>query len=376
MADYRIISSDNHIVEPPDLWADRIAPEFRDRGPVIKDTEMGPFWFVDDKITFNIFAMGAQPGTRFDEPEELHQAEPFENVRLGAYIGEEAVKDMDIDGVDVGLTYPSLTIFLYPFVEDGKLLTAIDRAYNDFAAEFCQANPQRLKAVAVINIDDVEDGVKEIERCIKMGFVGATIPEYMAAKGYRSPDYEPLWACAQDLGIPLTFHISTARVDPARGWDRDMTDLFDFSNFLLHNADFWVRVSLTEVILSGVFDRFPNLKIGVAEHELSWVPYYLERVNFSYNDRAAGRGGYRLKGDTLPSDVFHSNCFVDFQEDALGIKNRDIIGVDNILWGSDYPHAEGTWPKSQEFIEKTLAECSEEEKIKLISGNAARIYGI
>ncbi len=376
MADYRIISSDNHIVEPPDLWSNGLEPELRERGPNVRDTETGPFWFVDGMPHFNIFAMGAQPGQRLEDAEELNQVESWENVRPGAYIGEEAVKDMDIDGLDMGLVYPSLTIFLYPFVEDSRLLTAIDRAYNDFAANFCQANPERLKAVAVINIDDVQEGVEEIERCAKLGFVGATIPEYVAARSYRSEEYDPLWACAQDLGIPLTFHISTARVKPGRGWDRDLTDPFDFANFLLHNADFWVRVSLTEAILSGVFDRFPKLRLGVAEHELNWIPYWLERTDFSYNDRALGRDGYRLPGDTLPSDVFRSNCFADFQEDVLGIQHRDIIGVDNIMWGSDYPHSEGTWPKSQEFIEETLAECTDEERAKLVGGNAARIYGI
>lgn len=218
--------------------------------------------------------------------------------------------------------------------------------------------------------------MEEIERCAELGFVGATIPEYVAARSYRSPEYEPLWACAQDLNMPLTFHISTPRVKAGRGWDRDMTDPFDFAHFHLQNADFWVRVSLTEAILSGVFDRYPKLKIGVAEHELNWIPYWLERTDFSYNQRAAGRDGYRLKGDTLPSNVFRINCFADFQEDALGIRHRDIIGVDNIMWGSDYPHQEGTWPKSREFIEETLAECTEEEKAKLVGGNATRIYGI
>ncbi len=376
MGDYRIISSDNHIVEPPDLWTERLPADLKERGPVVHNTPDGPFWVIDGMTHFNIFAMGAQPGVRLEDGGELNQVEEWGDVRPGAYIGEEAVKDMDIDGLDVGLVYPSLTIFLYPFVEDSNLLTAIDRSYNDFAAEFCQANPRRLKGVAVINIDDVEDGVEEIKRCVKKGFVGATIPEYMAAKSYRSRDYDPLWECAQDLGIPLTFHISTARVQAGRGWDRDMLDPFDFANFLLHNADFWVRVSLTEVILSGVFERFPNLKIGVAEHELSWIPYWLERLNFSYNDRPAGRDGYRIPGDLLPSDVFHTNCFADFQEDALGIQNRDIIGVDNILWGSDYPHSEGTWPKSREFIETTLADCTDEERAKLVGGNTARIYGI
>jgi predicted TIM-barrel fold metal-dependent hydrolase len=376
MADYRVISSDNHIVEPPDLWADRIAPEFRDRCPCMKDTGMGPFWFVDNMTFLNNNDMGSQPGRRFDETDKLLRGDDWENVRLGGYIGEEATKDMDIDGVDVGLVYPTLTIFMYPFVEDSKLLTAIFRAYNDFAAEFCQANPRRLKAIAVINIDDVEDGVQEIERCAKLGFAGATIPEYVAERGYNLPEYNPLWACAQDLDMPLSLHIFTPRVKAGRGWDRDLFDPFHSTNLLLDNADFWVRVSISEMILSGVFDRYPKLKVGVAEHELNWVPYYLERTDYSYTQRATGRQGYQLEGGMLPSDVFHRNCFVDFQEDVQGIKNRDMIGVDNILWGSDYPHTESTWPKSREFIEETLAECTEEEKAKIVGGNSARIYGI
>ena len=375
MADYRVISSDNHIVEPPDLWSTRIEPEYRERGPNIQDTEQGPFWFVDGKRTFNISDMASQAGRRFEAPETLQTVDSWENARSGAYIPEEAVKDMDIDGVDVGIVYPSLTIFLYAFVEDSDLLTAVLRTYNDFAADFCQGNPRRLKGIATVNLDNVSEGVEELERCAKLGFVGAAIPEYMSARPYFAPENEPLWASAQDLDMPLGLHISTARVKAGRGWDREM-DNFGFANLMLDNADFWVRVSLTEMILSGVFERYPNLKVGVAEHELNWVPYWMERTDYSYTERAAGRAGFRLKNDMVPSDVFHSNCFVDFQEDALGITHRDIIGVDNILWGSDYPHTEGTFPKSREFIETTLADCTEEERDKIVAGNAARIYGI
>ena len=375
MADYRVISSDNHIVEPPDLWLERMEPEFRDQAPTIRDTEMGPFWFVEDRMTFNISGMASQAGRRFDDPDTLQTVDSWENARPGAYVPEEAVKDMDLDGIDVGVVYPSLTIFLYAFVEGSDLLSAILRAYNNFAADYCRAVPRRLKGVATINIDDVSDGVAELERCAKMGFVGAAIPEYMSARPYFDEANEPLWAAAQDLDMPLGLHISTARVKAGRGWDREL-DAFGFSNLMLDNADFWVRVSLTEMILSGVFERYPKLKVGVAEHELNWVPYWMERMDYSYNERAAGRAGFRLKDDMLPSDVFHSNCFVDFQEDALGITHRDIIGVDNILWGSDYPHTEGTFPKSREFIETTLADCTREEKEKIVAGNAARIYNL
>ena len=375
MAEYRVISSDNHIVEPPDLWLERMEPGFRDQAPAMRDTENGPFWFVEGKPTFNITSMASQAGRRFEDAESLQTVDAWENARPGAYIPEEAIKDMDFDGIDVGIVYPSLTIFLYAFVEGSELLSAILRAYNGFAAEYCQAQPRRLKGVATINIDDVAVGVEELKRCAKLGFVGAAIPEYMSARPYFDEANEPLWATAQDLGMPLGLHISTARVQAGRGWDREL-DAFGFSNLMLDNADFWVRVSLTEMILSGVFERYPDLRVGVAEHELNWVPYWIERMDYSYSERAAGREGFRLKNNMAPSDVFHSNCFVDFQEDALGITHRDIIGVDNIMWGSDYPHTEGTFPKSREFIETTLADCTQEEKEKIVAGNAARIYGL
>ena len=210
----------------------------------------------------------------------------------------------------------------------------------------------------------------------RWGFIGATIPSYNLRLPYSSPEFDLLWAAAQDLDMPLSLHIATPRPEAGVVWDHLATDSFAFANHLLANGDHWVRLSFYDMIQTGVFDRFPKLMVGSVEHELNWVPYFLERMDYDYNERATGRQGYRIMNEMLPSDVFHSNCFVDFQEDALGIKHRDIIGVDNILWGSDYPHTESTWPRSRQFIESTLAECTEEEKVKIVAGNAARIYRI
>ena len=372
MPDYRIISSDNHVVEPPDLWTERIESRFRDRGPPPVDTDDGPVWLVDGRKGSTLSGMASQAGRRFENPEELVRGDSWENARLGACIGEEALKDMDIDGVDVGIVYPTLTIFLARTVEDPQLLMAIHRVYNDFAVEYCSADPRRLKPIATVIVDDVQVAVKEIEPCAKMGCVGVSIPCYDGRLGYQSPEYDPLWAAAQDLELPISLHIASPRPKPGKGWDRE--DALVFDNFFLSNGDHWVRVSLSEMIVTGVFDRFPRLIVGSVEHELNWVPYFLERTDYSYNERTTGRQGYRLKDDMIPSDVFHRNCFVDFQEDAQGIKNRDIIGVNNILWGSDYPHTESTWPRSRQFIEETMADCTEEERAKMVSGNSARIY--
>jgi predicted TIM-barrel fold metal-dependent hydrolase len=127
------------------------------------------------------------------------------------------------------------------------------------------------------------------------------------------------------------------------------------------------------MVFSGVFERHPKLQIGSVEMELSWIPHFLDRIDYTYTQRVQ-EGRYRFKEAMLPSDYIHRNVFYGFQEDSLGIKLRDIIGVDNLLWGSDYPHVESTFPRTQQILEEILAECTEEEKAKIASGNAARIY--
>ena len=132
-------------------------------------------------------------------------------------------------------------------------------------------------------------------------------------------------------------------------------------------------MSLTDIIFSGAFERYPKLQVGSVEHELSWVPHFLDRMNYTYSQRVnqAYKG---FKDGVFPSDYFHSNVFLGFQEDALGIKLRDMIGVDNLQWGADYPHPESTFPRSQQILEEILVDCTEEEKAKIVGGNAARIY--
>ncbi|MCE2463802.1 MAG: amidohydrolase family protein, partial [Dehalococcoidia bacterium] len=152
---------------------------------------------------------GAQAGKRFEDPENLSFSDTFENVRLGGYIPEEAVKDMDIDGVDVEIVYPSLGLMLYR-VQDSELLTALCKTYNDWTADFCSANPKRLKGIAMLNLDNIEVGVKELERCAKMGFIGAMITDYpVEKKRYFLPEYYVLWAAAQDLDMPLSLNGAT-----------------------------------------------------------------------------------------------------------------------------------------------------------------------
>ena len=374
MADYRVISSDNHVFEPLDLWTSRAGPKYKDRMPHIERLEDGDWWYCDGYRVCGTNA-GTQPGVRFEDQTLLAQTRPVEEIRPGGWIPEEHVKDMDEDGVDAGLIFPSVGLDLYENIPDSDLLTEIFRIYNDWLAEFCQAFPDRLKGIAMINIDEVAPGVKELERCAKMGLVGGMIPVYpLPGRGYHLPEYDLLWAAAQDLEMPLALHFTTSRPGPdqeAVGGDGGITPAF------MCNIEHWVRMSLSHIIFSGVFQRFPKLQIGSVENELSWAANFLDRLDYTYTQRTIREGWWdRYTGDKLPSEHFHSNVFLGFQEDGLGIRLRDVIGVDNLMWGSDYPHAESTFPRSKQILEDILEGCTEEEKAKIAGGNAARVYNL
>ena len=369
MSSYMVVSSDSHIIEPPDLWTSRMEPKLRDRGPQVMRMEDADWWYIDG-LKGQSFGAGAQAGVRFEDPDKLGYRDRQENVRLGGYIPDEHVKDMDLDGVDVGIIYPTCGLLLYS-VPDSDLLTVVFKTYNDWIAEFCQAYPKRLKGIGMINVDDVPSAVKELERCAKMDLGGVMITVYpQEHRSYDSPEYEPFWAAAQDLGVPLSLHTGTNRPGP----NQEIEHLEDMRPAFIINVDHWVRMSLTHMIYSGVFERYPKLQVGAVEFELSWVAHFLDRLDYRYTQSPRGDAWIRFKEDMLPSDYFHRNVFLGFQEDDLGIKLRHLIGVDNLVWGSDYPHFESTFPRSRQILENILSDCTEEEKAKIAGGNSARVY--
>ena len=373
MSSYRVISSDNHVFEPADLWTSRAESRTKERVPRIVRQEDGDWWYCDNHRIVGT-SPGSQTGMRFEEPEKLTMTATMDEVRPGGYIPEEHVKDMDIDGIDVSIVYPTVGLLLYS-VQDGNLLNEVFSVYNDWLAEFCKPFPKRLKGIAMLNVDDVKLGVKELERSAKMGLAGGMITVYPPeGRGYDRAEYEPLWAAAQDLEMPLGLHIVTNRIGPGQQFAVGEDVIRNKPSFLA-NADHWVRVSIADMIFSGVFERYPKLQVGSVEMELSWAPHFLDRIDYQYTQRADSiEGGHRFKGDALPSDFFHNNVFLGFQEDALGVEMRNRIGVDQLLWGGDYPHQESTFPRSRQIIEEILVDCTEEEKAKIAGGNSARVY--
>ena len=370
MENEMVISSDSHVFEPPDLWTNRIDSRFRDRAPYMKRVGDRDQVMVegDQKLSGIGLILGA--GTRFEAPEKISHEGRFEDVHVGGYDPDEHIKDMKIDGVAGEVLYPSQGLFFFK-IADPELLSAIFRTYNDWLAEFCSTNPARLKGIAMVNLDDVQEGVGELERTAKMGLAGAMITEYPPeSRRYDSPEYEPFWAAAQNLNMPLSLHTATSREGKLRGIDpssiRDATSRA--------NKVFSVSYSISDMIFSGVFERFPRLKVAVVEFELAWAAHLIRMLNYAYIERQE-EASYRFKGSFLPSDFFHNNVYLSFQEDEIGIRLRDVIGVDNMMWGSDYPHAESTFPKSREVLDRILEGVPQEEKAKIVGGNVARLYG-
>jgi predicted TIM-barrel fold metal-dependent hydrolase len=368
--EYRTVSADDHIDLqwlPKDLWQKRVPPQWRERSPRVADTSDGPYWFCGsdrwDPWGGRKGAAGAMGGRRL----ALERGGVLEPGVLRPTTTELRLADMDRDGVDATVMYGPIVPLL---IQDPELRKVCYRAYNDWLAEFCRTDPARLKGIAMINLDDVQEGIKELERAARLGLAGAMITEYpLEHRRYDQSEYEPFWAAAAALDLPLSLHTATRRQGKIRGAGE--VTLRDASSRA--TKAFYPALSMCDLIFSGVFERHPRLTLAIVEFELAWVPHVLSTMDYTYRERH-GEAIYRFKDGMIPSDFFHRNVVLSFQEDAVGVRLRDVIGVDNMMWGSDYPHSESTFPQSRKILAEILAGVPDDEQAKIAAGNTARMY--
>ena len=362
----RMISADSHVLEPADLWTARIDARFRDRAPrVVKEADgmTGDLFVCENLRPIPVAGLAVAGVDPSDYPTRM--ASGYENVRPSGWDPIERIKDQEVDGVSAEVLYTSLGMALYG-IEDGGLRAASFRAYNDWLAEFCSHDPSRLAGIGLIPMDEVQDAVSEIERCAKRGLRGGMIwGEPPDERPYDSRDWDPLWAAAQDAGFPLSLHILTGRKGAGVG-DSIMRDYPS-----LHHM---IERSLTRLILGGALQRFPALQIVSAENDIGWLGHYLQRLDHSYEK-------YRFleEGDVipeLPSFYFRRQVYATFQDDRIGVVTRQDIGIENLMWASDFPHSDSTWPDSREVIERDFSGVPEAERSQIVADNCARLYGI
>jgi len=369
----KVISADSHIMEPPELWVERMDHAFRDRAPRVVNEwkgKRGEFLICNGQLLRSVY--GGFPAHKpLQEippyPQSAHPRERtgYAQARPGGWDPAERIKDQDIDGVAAEVLYATSAMSFFS-VEDLGLQRALFRTYNDWLAEFCSYNPRRLMGLALISVEDIEEAVQELERCVKKGLKGAMIsvsPE--ADKPYDHPLYDPFWAAAQDLDIPLSLHLATNR--------RNIVAAARNSYALYMGIMQDIQQTLTIIIFSGMLERFPRLKVLSTEHDIGWIVHFIRRM-----DRAYER--FHLSEPTSlkmpPSEYFKRQVYATFQDDPIGIATRQFLGADNFLWASDYPHVDSTWPHSKWVIEQHFAGVSEEDKQKILCDNTVKLYGI
>ena len=373
-----IVSTDSHVIEPPDLWSARLPRSLRDRGPLLVADDDADWWYIDGLKLMSVHG-GADVGVRFDDQAKLRMSARMSEVRRGGYEPDHKLADMDADGVDREVVYTTLGLQLWR-LPDTTILQSLFAAYNDWIAEFCAAAPDRLTGVALVLLDDVDAGIAELRRSARLGLRGAMISVYPDESiAYDHPRYEPFWAAAAELGVVLSLHIGTNRVLPptsssASNATSNMALKFLSTPARYSTSAHWVQLSLANMIFSGVFERHPALKVVSLEHEIAWVPHFLQSMDYTYTQRARRSQWYRFGGDALPSDFFHRNVMISFQEDALGLRLRDVVGVGNLVWGSDYPHAESTFPHSRTILDRLFAEIPAAERTQILDTNATALY--
>ena len=367
-----IISSDSHVVEPPQLWSDRMDTAHGERIPHLEVGDPHDQWHCDGEVVGTLGG-ASSAGMRFSRPEDIILEGSFANVPPGGYDPHAHVQDLDVDGVYGSVLYSSVAGNMYA-VPDAAFMREVFTAYNRWLSEFCSAYPRRLKGIAQVLVDDdMAAGIVQLEHAAKLGLCGAMIPVYPSpSETYDLPMYDPLWAAAQDLGIPLSLHVGTKRPGSVQMRTEGRITQSAAERSV---SDFWVRMSLGHMVFSGVFERFPDLRVVNVEHELSWIPFFMKRMDATYVERHT-QATHRFQTDALPSDFMRQNIYHGFQEDELGIRLRDIIGVDHIMWGSDYPHAESTFPESQRILDEIMTGVPDEERAMMVGGNCAELYGL
>ncbi len=368
MAPSRVLSADSHVVEPADVWTSRIEARYRDRAPhVVKKLAGLPDgdWFVCENLRpFSVsgFAVAGVDPKDFGSKMLLG----YEGVRPGAWDPVQRLKDQETDGVSGEVIYTSLGMMLYG-IKDGGLRAASFRAYNDWLAEFCGHAPRRLAGIALVPMDDVRLAVVELERAAKLDLRGGLIWGFPPAnRSYDAKEWDPLWAAAQDTGLPLSLHILTG----AEGSGLDGASLMKTYPSLPHRME----RSLSDIIFGGALARFPGCRIVSAENDIGWIPHFLQRLDHSYhNYRSLEREPVIPE---LPSFYFRRQVYATFQDDRVGVVTRDFVGVDNLMWASDFPHSDSTWPRSREVIARDFEGVPAAETEKITGANCARLYGI
>jgi predicted TIM-barrel fold metal-dependent hydrolase len=355
----RIISADSHVAILDDAVLRQLPAKFHDAYKGAKQA------YIMGMMKRLAGEGGKLPISQTERPWEAAG-------RPGEYDPKARLEDMNTDAVEAEVLYSDVECGVaFNSMTDGGRVAAF-RAFNDAAIEFASADPKRLLIVYLIPIVDVEEAVGEVERLARAGAKAFMLPLYPTDLGlppYFDPRYDPLWAAISETGIPISQHVGANEAL----WQINRYDTTPAKGIFQSLPPVFMAEPLANWIVGGVFVRFPKLRVVLVEAGLGWIPYYLERL-----DTMKVRHGWDTYDmlPELPSHYWHQNMMATFEEDTYGVSQRHRLGVDNLMWATDYPHPDSTWPHSQQVLETHFSDVPRDEARQMIGGNVARIYGL
>ena len=365
-----LVSVDDHVVEPPDLFRRQVPPRWRDRAPRVVHKEDGSdVWQFEGAQLPNI-GLNAVAG----RPPEEYGVEPtsYEQLRPGCYDSRERVRDMNVNGVLASMCFPSFPSFcgqLWARTEDKQLAGAMLSAYNDWHIdEWCGSHPGRFIPLALPAMWDPALAAAEVRRVARKGCHVVSFCENPEKIGYPSlhaPHWDPLWRACADEGTVVAIHIGSGAGMTFTSMDAPVDVMITVQPINIFSC-------AADLLWSRVPRAYPTLKFALSEGGIGWVPYFLERADYVYAHHRTWT--HQDFGGKLPSEVFREHFITCFIDDPVGLKNRHAIGVDNITWECDYPHSDTTWPNAPEILARSLEGVPRDEVDRITHLNALRHF--
>jgi uncharacterized protein len=374
---YTRISADCHIDLPmlaPDMFTSNARADLKDRMPYVTDGPDGPYWTCKSGRSFGLLN-GVGPSGQKLVPGQNHRVDAmaatgfYEDGEKGRRHPTDPVlraKDMDRDGVQAEVIFGILGAATR--LNDRVAANEMFRIYNDWLVDFCAHDPTRFIGLACLPYGDIDAAVQEIHRVAKVGLRGVELSCSWDMEPMWHPLWEPLWQAIHEVDLPLHFHtfpaVSPSVLDQAFGPTRRAAFFTVVSSFQMNLANI-----LAAVIGAGVLERYPHVRISFGESGIGWIPYALERMDFEWEDRFRDLG-LKMK----PSHYWRRQCKGTFQFDRVGTKLIEEMGVESIMWGSDYPHADGVWPESSKYIGEQFGHLPADVVHKITCENAGKFY--
>ena len=364
--DLVLVSVDDHVVEPPDLFDGRLPAKYREYAPeFITNADGTNVWKYNGETVMNV-ALNAVAG----RPKEEYGIEPtsFTQLRPGTYDHNERVKDMSANGVLGSLCFPSFPQFcgqLFARTEDKDVALAMVRAYNDWHIdEWCGSHPGRFIPCALPAIWDPDLMAAEIRRVAKKGCHALTFSENPSKLGWpsiHSDHWDPVWKACSDESVVVCMHIGSSSQLTITSPDAPMDVMITLQPMNIVQA-------AADLVWSTTLRRYPDLKVALSEGGIGWIPYFLERVDYNYDRHHAWTG--QDFGDKLPSEVFNEHVLTCFIDDKFGIASKGALDLDMVTWECDYPHSDSNWPLSPEVFAESAGGLTDEEVDKITHLNA------